>query len=231
MITERDLTEGHASFWGIIAPNLTWVLRGFNLSGRETFAPPLNTGSSPERNFYVNEVAFRLAVDSLLGREATILEVLGEVYSELSAKKKVGQFERELSHSEHRDAREIAARLRDGIPGFITHGTALVPEPSYPGLGALARCTADLRYGRCLVEVKSGDRSLRSIDFRQVLIYHLLSAMSEDDTLHNCLIINPRQGYRIFFEFSDLVAAISGKTIVEFSAQFRDYLVEWEACD
>ena len=146
------------------------------------------------------------------------------------------------------DARELSERLLLGIPPYIDRARPLlgsdpshaplvkddrwVPvRPTFIGVGLLDNCEGDLRFGGNLVEVKSGERNLRSSDFRQVLIYFCLSVITETAPLNSCLLLNPRQGYRIYLEFNDLVAAISGLSTVEFVAIFRDYLVDWKECD
>lgn len=231
MITERDLVEGHSSFWQLQAPSLGRLVRSINLAGRDPFQAPLETKASPDRIYLVNEVGFELASSHFQGQVASLSQAVADVEREFEALEGVQGADFRLTPDEEYEAASIGNRLVEAIPEYLPKQDIFQHRPRLRGLGALTDCYADMAFGTTLVEVKSGERNLRSIDFRQIIIYYVLSSMREEGSYNYCYIVNPRQGYRIFFNFDSLIAAVSAKPPVEFVAGFSDYLVDWKACD
>jgi len=208
--------------------------------------------SASDRIYLVNELGYQI----FLASERKERLSLGEINARLSKERTedadwVKAQNIVFSDDEIIDAQEIAARTRDGIPYGVRYPRLhIIPDtprkplpsrqseeaimfvPYFKGAGILGPCNGDCQYGNTLVEVKAGERDLRSIDFRQVLIYYVISYLENfTPRIENVLILNPRQGYRVGLSFADLMSAISGLSAVEFTAIFRDYLVNWKACD
>lgn len=231
MITERTLVEGHGSFWRTQAPSLARLVRSLNVAGREPLFPPVASKSAPERIYLINEVAFELAMARLAGTPISIQSAFEIALSEVRSLDGSANAEGALRALEEIEAEDIASRLIAAIPESVKNLGGFQRRPTLRGVGALADCEADLTFKSTLVEIKSGDRTLRSIDLKQVITYFMLSYLKSDSVFRTCLIINPRQGFRVVFDFDDLIEVVSGLTAVEFAGNFSSYLVNWTVCD
>lgn len=231
VITERTLVEGHGSFWRTQAPSLARLVRSLNAAGREPLFPPITSKSVPERIYLINEVAFELAMARLAGSPVSIQQAFEIALSEVGTLEGALTAESALSVLEEIEAADIASRLIAAIPEEIMGVGGFERRPILRGVGALADCQADLKFGSTLVEIKSGDRKLRSIDIKQIITYFVLSYLKSSTVFRRCIIVNPRQGFRVIFDFDDLIEVVSGMTTVEFVGNFSSYLVDWAVTD
>ncbi len=110
-------------------------------------------------------------------------------------------------------------------------GELLVSSPKIPGYQWIASGVGDFSVGTTLVEVKCTGKNFSSADYRQVLIYWLLSynAALEKDTPEwtEVVLMNPRRGYTLTLFFSDLVELLSsGRAKVELVELFMNIVDE-----
>jgi hypothetical protein len=231
MITQRQFSEIHVSFWELICPNMHRLVRSINMSGRHVFDSPMPATVDTSRTFAINEFAFEVYCNVDSGKTSTKSDIMSRVISQFSSDNNISDIIPELSDEEVFEASTLAARIRLGIPPYARRDTPVTYRPPFTGVGLLSDCQGDIRYGNTLIEIKSGERNLRTSDFRQVITYYVLSVLSEENPIGSCLILNARQGYRCYFDFSDLIETTSGMPLVEFTASFRDYLVDWKMCD
>ena len=107
-----------------------------------------------------------------------------------------------------------------------TQSAPIVPRPVIPGMGWIASGTGDFAIGKVLVEVKHTDRNFIAGDFRQVLMYWLLSYASaiesDDDVWTDCLLLNPRRNCGLAVNFDKLLhSASSNSNRVELCEMLR----------
>lgn len=92
----------------------------------------------------------------------------------------------------------------------------LVLSPAIPGLGWISSGYGDYSLGRMLIEVKHTDRNFMSRDFRQVLMYWLLTYSSSiergEDVWTDCLLLNPRRNSALIFNFDSLLRSASASS-------------------
>jgi hypothetical protein len=121
-----------------------------------------------------------------------------------------------------RVARNLVAMLRIAEKD---NERALVVAPTIPGYQWIATGNGDFAAGRCLIEVKCTSRRFVSADYRQMLMYWLLSyaaALEEraSEWTHANLI-NPRLGLTFTISFDELVRLVAaGRSKVELLGQF-----------
>lgn len=190
----------------------------------------MQSSSSPDRAFLINEVGFELAAAQLAGGVVSISAALDAVEAAFKNVEQIEEVDFSLENHEQSESIALGNRIMLGIPDELRALGIFERRPLLKGLGAIVSASADLSFADTLVEIKSGDRKIRSIDLKQVLIYYVLSASRERGRYKDCYIINPKQGVRLFFSFDDLIAAVSAKPPVEFVASFADYLIDWKAC-
>ena len=230
MITERELVEGHGSFWQTQTPSMSRLVRSLNLAGREIFDAPMSSTASADRIFLINEVAFELSASTLSGSKSSMAGAIEAANRSLQKIENIDDVVFDLTAYEQAESIELGDRIMLGIPDYIKYRAPFRYRPFLKGLGAVLSAEADLEFGNTLVEVKSGDRKIRSIDIRQIIIYYILSGARVGGRYKDCYIVNPRQGIRIYFDFDTLIAALSAKPPVEFTASFSDYLIDWTTC-
>lgn len=108
----------------------------------------------------------------------------------------------------------------------------VVRSPIIPGFQWIAQGQGDFSIGQQLIEVKCTNRNFSSSDYRQILIYWLLSFSSSieggTDEWKIGVLLNPRANKYIEIDFNELVSiAASGRTKLEllelFSSIVGDY--------
>lgn len=108
----------------------------------------------------------------------------------------------------------------------------VIQSPAIPGFQWIAQGHGDFAVGNNLIEVKCSSRNFSSSDYRQLLIYWLLSLSSSIeggcDEWESGILLNPRLNKYIEIKFDDLVkVAGAGRTKIEllelFSSLVGDY--------
>lgn len=82
-------------------------------------------------------------------------------------------------------------------------------SPEIPGYSWIASGNVDFTIGETLIEVKFIDRNYSASDFRQVLMYWILSYANSIENngteFTNCILLNPRKNCVLSFKFSMLL--------------------------
>jgi hypothetical protein len=132
--------------------------------------------------------------------------------------------------------RDIAIRVAQNLTAMLrvaetAGGHPLVLSPTIPGYQWIATGFGDFSVGSCLIEVKCTHRSFVSADYRQILMYWLLSytgaleGRAPEWTHAN--IMNPRRGVTLTISFDELIRLVAaGRSKVELLAQFSTLVGE-----
>lgn len=244
MISEKQFSAGFAGFWAGMMPLLTpQLIAEFNLTGsvlttgRRDWVRPLVSPPSGTGNDLVAELAFGLFAESI--KEAVPVSVL--VTRKAQYKKIVTSAVRRIGELRRRSGR-VTAAVEDGtdeavilakrlVQYFRTAHTdgQIVVQPRFRGCGMLDSCYGDVLAGKCIYELKTVDRNLRSVDLRQAIIYCALNYSSQQFAIEQITILNPRRGIEYNFCVGDLIDRISGKTPAEFFHQMIDFVCGFEA--
>lgn len=129
------------------------------------------------------------------------------------------------------DADKCAA---DGLANNLVNMARLVSEsvneeitlaPKIPGFQWISTGVGDLAAGPILIEVKFGSRGFSSADYRQVVIYWLLSQLasqeSDSPVWTEFVLLNPKRGISVRVKYSTLLRLISaGRSSLEVGQVF-----------
>ena len=107
----------------------------------------------------------------------------------------------------------------------------LVHSPNIPGYQWIASGCGDFSFGTKIIEVKCTSKHFSASDYRQIVMYWLLSYASsiESETPEwaNGILINPRLNYVFELSFDEIVAVIgAGRTKVELLELFSSMVGE-----
>jgi len=111
----------------------------------------------------------------------------------------------------------------------------LIHSPRVPGYQWIASGEGDFSLGQTLIEVKCSSSNFGSADYRQVLMYWLLSYASaiEQNTLEwkSVTLLNPRKNYVVDLSFNEIIeVTAAGKSKIEilelFSSMVGDFALK-----
>lgn len=88
-------------------------------------------------------------------------------------------------------------------------------DPPFGGCGIVDACVGDLLVGDCLMEVKSGDRNFRGVDFRQCLVYLALNHANGHYPISRISVFNPRVAVAVTLPCEDFTRAVSTQAPTE----------------
>lgn len=136
-------------------------------------------------------------------------------------------------------AEKTASNLVKSIEYFQTNNQNIkaVPSPVIPGFQWIAQGHGDFAIGKKLIEVKCSSRNFSSSDYRQLLIYWLLSFSSSIEggrgEWESGILLNPRLNKCIEIKFDELVKVVgAGMSKIEllelFSSLVGDYALKIE---
>ena len=121
--------------------------------------------------------------------------------------------------------RHIAEMVGGNIAKMISElaerrGQHITTAPSIPGFQWVASGQGDFAVGTTLIEVKCSNRSFSASDYRQIVMYWLLSfaASVESECIEwsEGILLNPRSAIYVALKFDEFLYAISaGRTKVE----------------
>ncbi|MFJ2323194.1 hypothetical protein [Pseudomonas sp. NPDC087817] len=102
----------------------------------------------------------------------------------------------------------------------------VVIAPKIPGCGWISSGVGDFAIGDNLVEVKCSAKNFSSADYRQILMYWLMSYLYAIETnsteWKSCVLINPRVNKMVIVNFDELVRLVSpGGSKLQLVEKFR----------
>jgi hypothetical protein len=137
----------------------------------------------------------------------------------------------QLSSIELSIVRQTSENLVHGLH-MLADGRTIISTPKIPGFEWIANGVGDFSCATTLIEVKCTVKGFSSNDYRQLLIYWLLSYASsiEKDTIEwqRGVLMNPRLNQFIEFEFDELIYLVTGGVSkVEVLEMFRFIISEY----
>ncbi|VVP50362.1 hypothetical protein PS874_05195 [Pseudomonas fluorescens] len=127
-------------------------------------------------------------------------------------------------------AKVTGANLVRGLVSLADSKKLLVSDvviaPKIPGYGWISSGVGDFAVGDSLVEVKCSAKNFSSADYRQVLMYWLMSYLYAIETSStewkSCVLINPRINKLVTVNFDELVRLVSpGGSKIQLVEKFR----------
>tara|TARA_Y100000296_G_scaffold44764_1_gene51348 strand:+ start:6669 stop:7430 length:762 start_codon:yes stop_codon:yes gene_type:complete len=117
---------------------------------------------------------------------------------------------------------------------MLSDGCNIVTSPKICGFEWISNGVGDFSVGSTLIEVKCTSKGFSSNDYRQLLIYWLLSYASsiEKNTMEwkRGVLLNPRLNHFVEFEFDELIYLVTGGVSkVEVFELFRSVVSEYSS--
>lgn len=223
LISERRFAQRSASVWRLITPALDLFVRKVNLELYERDERPLGLDTAPARRAFVNELGFNLFS---IGTRSNQFGLATATRQAIEATKRViGRLEArspelvaDPTEVELEDARQQSERLRRYVLRWHPN-SRLEFDPEFRGCGIIDACRGDFCVDEWLYEVKAGDRSFRSADFRQLLVYLSLNHQAASRSLNGIGLINPRVGTSFRISNDELAHEISGRPMTDIVAE------------
>lgn len=130
--------------------------------------------------------------------------------------------------------RLIATRVADNLSTIISllareRSSTVSISPVIPGFQWISSGAGDFAAGNSLIEVKCGTRNFNTADYRQIVMYWLLSFAASIERRSaewkEGILVNPRIGIYVAIDFDELLSVIgSGRTKVEILQTFSALL-------
>jgi len=219
MISERQLSQ-RASFWSELTPMLDVFVRVINMNSVQ-FAPRIPALAPPEQRAFIGECGFELARLTLEGANGIDIQDVAPL---------VG---RRLAHLDRtppdtsksiRVALEALPEIQGIAENLVKLATILGGTvkfaPKFLGCGYMSHCIGDILVGACLVEVKSGKRSFRNEDLRQLVVYTALNYAGRTHQIDKVSLANPREGALFQIALDTLIRRIASTGDKEFFERF-----------
>lgn len=131
--------------------------------------------------------------------------------------------------------KQIAQHVASNMQVLIKHleiseKQSVIISPEIPGFRWISSGNGDFAIADALIEVKCTNKRFSASDYRQVVMYWLLSYMSflegKTPEWKRCILINPRKNYILEFTFSEILQIIaSGKSKLEIVEQFSSLIL------
>lgn len=230
MISETRFANSHAGFWHALLPLSEAYLRARNQT-LPMFARPLQSALDPMQRGVVNETAFQFYVASVK-QKCSLSDLDSNIALEAARRaldhvRRMRQYSRveasELDQIGMSEAKKLAMR----IEGFFSQQwQCIVPSPRFPGCGWLDEAEGDVLADGVLFEIKAGDRNVRSIDLRQVLVYCALNFVSKSYNILKICILNPRTGCYLQDDLESLCRGCGGASAADTLGEIAEYMSE-----
>jgi hypothetical protein len=116
--------------------------------------------------------------------------------------------------------RGVSLAVAENLVSILRHiqsenfGTALVRAPRIPGYQWIASGVGDFAVGTSLIEVKCTNKRFSSADYRQVLMYWLLSYCAAIESgapeWSKAILVNPRLNLLLTLSFDEIIGIVGG---------------------
>ncbi len=196
------------------------------------FVAALDSSSDPRFHGIVNELAFRLFVRT--SKEGRLLKSLTEseiTASVLEAKRFIESFRQhgrgrvpKPGEAEIRESIVLAQRMKTFFDRVSV--SPLIFQPIFTGCGWLNECEGDILSSNVLYEIKSGERTFRMLDVKQLLVYCALNFSAKSYDIAEVSLVNPREGTYFSEPLNRLCELLSGQSAMEVLGDIVEYISE-----
>jgi hypothetical protein len=221
MTSAAVFAREYTSIWKLLAPTTDIFVRRLNADLYKRDFVPLRSEIEPARRALINEVAFSLFSRSVQERWSTWRPSADQIRQAiLSVLQLISVYSEGVSHSEISEAEsgELFDLIRRYRHFFLSkwRGEEIEFSPKFSGCGYIDTSAGDICCGSTLFEVKAGDRTFRSVDVRQLLVYAALNSISNARDLRSIGLFNPRTGMSFVGGIDEVCLEISGRPAADF---------------
>ena len=218
VIDASTFASSYNAFWGEAAPTLEHFIRHLNLRHLERFEVPVN-GNKSGRRAVVAEYAFSIFYEHWADRENVKAADQKSKEAWIQMERRLKPFlgkgislENPLNEDEENEVFKLSRRLQRFFAGPL-YPTEV--RPVLPGCGFVDASEADVLVASTLFEVKTVNRSFRSVDVRQLIAYAALNHSSRQLEIEEIGLINPRMGVVFQMPLEEVSREISGRSAEE----------------
>lgn len=227
MISERMFARSYSSFWRALLPYCDAYVRDLNAhlvnDRRHAGAArrDLDAMEALPLPSFVRAVVNEAGVRLYRRRCESGSTAAGDVASSIAeAAAWLGVFEPVVPEESAAEVEFLSGRL---VATFGLDASNKVFGPRFSGCGLLSECEGDVLCGSELIEVKSGDRAFRSIDFRQVLIYLALNRCAPRYSIERMSLYNARLDWRVSMELEEMCVRLGGASAPDLLGSITDF--------
>jgi hypothetical protein len=231
VITEKSFVLSHASFWQELLPGCERFVRRMNLA-LERFGEPVQPTCPPLMRGIVNELGMRIVAaardEGIESGQLPPSRIEFCAQEAITFIRRFRAWSRKEPSTLSPDGIEEAKRLATWIDDFFkTHADdTLRLFAALPGFGWLEDCACDALTTDAIFEVKSGDRTFRSVDIRQVFTYLALNQLSGGSLIKTVFLVNPRRAAFFQTTAETLSQVTAGRSVVELIQDIEVFLLE-----
>ena len=149
----------------------------------------------------------------------------------IAVRKQREHFDAKIPSSLSDTDKDVSLRVARNLAAMLRHlqaesgGENLVHSPTVPGHQWIACGSGDFALGTNLIEVKCTNKNFSSADYRQIIMYWLLSYSAAleggDQEWSGGILVNPRLNLIVRFTFTELIEIIAaGRSKVELLGVF-----------
>lgn len=227
MISEVTFSKLYTSFWNSLLINSKNYVRLVNGALIKDIHKPISSYSS-KYNAYINVLSFELYEQSL--DKGNLLFTQQEIDSACQFSfDKVSSFTSFYKSAQIPPYTEIQNEVTfilESLTAQYQYKAPIIRKP-LEGIGILNHSEVDLMYSSTLVEIKSGDRKFKTLDFRQVIIYLTQNHYSSHPVLIDRVeLFNPRMGIIFNTDIDSMIYELTALTPNEVYEEVKNYLCE-----
>ncbi|WP_373350759.1 hypothetical protein [Acinetobacter bereziniae] len=227
MISEVTFSKLYTSFWNSLLINSKNYVRLVNGALIEDIHKPILSYSS-KYNAYINILSFELYEKSL--DKGNLVFTQEEIDSACKYSfDKVSSFTSFYKNAQVPPYSEIKSEVNfilESLTAQYKHKSPIIRKP-LEGLGILNHSEVDLMYSSTLVEIKSGDRKFKTLDFRQVITYLTQNYYSLNSVaIDRIELFNPRMGILFNTDIETMIYELTVLTPIEVYEEVKNYLCE-----
>ncbi|MDV7650479.1 hypothetical protein R4716_07210 [Acinetobacter baumannii] len=227
MISEVTFSKLYTSFWNSLLINSKNYVRLVNGALIEDIHKPISSYSS-QYNAYINILSFELYEQSL--DKGSLVFTQEEIESACKFSfDKVSSFTSFYKNAQVPPYSEIKSEVSFILESLTSQYQNKAPIIRTPleGIGILNPSEVDLMYSSTLVEIKSGDRKFKTLDFRQVITYLTQNHYSSSPvTIDRIELFNPRMGILFNTDIESMIYELTALTPNEVYEEVKNYLCE-----
>lgn len=237
MISELTFSKKFTSFWNEILPNSKNYVRLINGGLLEPVYEPFDSADRKNNTALVNVLAFSM-LRELCNNTKTLDKLIhGQYFSsyefEVLLDKELLYLSRfsyssecslPLSEKEKKQASQLFMQM---YIRYVANNSSLHIDPKFDGCGFINESYGDLISDKKLIEIKSGERSFKLTDLRQVLIYLVLNHYSKNPfDITSIELFNPRMGIAFTEEVESFCLNISALSTQELFSEIQKFIVD-----
>jgi len=233
----RDIISVFEAVFPLLVPGLVMHLNksySYEVSGCDSLPDETLNKSSLHRAMLF-EIAIAIAEDLIFEKE-----VVWDICFERACLRQQSYYDAQiptgLQSGDREAALHVARNLERMLMSISLDHDNLLIDPRIPGYRWISNGVGDFATESSIIEVKCRGRRFSTADYRQVIMYWLLSYIESLEKDRSCwdkgILINPRLNLVVEFEFSELIPVISsGRSLIEVVELFSAVVDEVERPD